>query len=551
MGRRSRRLAVSRRRPVSPPGNLSAMHRHDLPTRRFGPPISKPSSRRVILACLVVAATLAVPGSLAQTASDGWEDVGPGVEYREYSLPGPVRAYVARMDRNNPDAIIDSSVASGMLTDGKETVSGMADRYDEAINAWGQTWGARNKVIVAINGSFHDLESGLPENGMIQGGWYVKRFEDLWGGSGFDWKYDRRAFVGGCIEHEPERQVVTFLRSGEQVGISGLNVPREGDSLIVYTPQYAPTTGTEDKGIEVLVEMSQPVSVVPLPHMVLGTIVQIREGKGSTPIPFDSIVLSARGDPKDALEENARVGDQIGISQEITHYDEDCRSRIEGDWTLSYASIEASWDFLKDDAIYRFNDVGATTRQPRTAICFNDDYVYFVVVDGRRAGVSIGMTIQQLADFCRGTLETTWGVNQDGGGSSTMVVNGEVKNRPSDGQERPVANGMLMIALEPKTLSERLFPGDVVLTLQPAEVRLGPGSDYAVVAQIPESEDVSIADDMAGVNGVLAKGSYWWKVTYGETIGWVQDEALGEPVSRGKSFESYMKRLEDLLSARR
>jgi len=56
---------------------------------------------------------------------------------------------------------------------------------------------------------------------------------------------------------------------------------------------------------------------------------------------------------------------------------------------------------------------------------------------------------------------------------------------------------------------------------------------------------------MAGVNGVLAKGSYWWKVTYGETIGWVQDEALGEPVSRGKSFESYMKRLEDLLSARR
>src|SRR3989304_8878611 len=158
------------------------MPRSDSPISRTRTILPKTPKRRMALACLVLTATLAIPGSLAQTASDGWEDVGPGVQYREYRLPGPIRAYVARMDRNNPDAIIDSSVASGMLTDGKETVSGMADRYDEAINAWGQTWGARNKGIVAINGSFHDLESGLPENGMIPGGWVCKRFEVLWGG---------------------------------------------------------------------------------------------------------------------------------------------------------------------------------------------------------------------------------------------------------------------------------------------------------------------------------------------------------------------------------
>src|SRR3990172_6655955 len=236
------------------------MPRSDSPISRTRTILPKTPKRRMALACLVLTATLAIPGSLAQTASDGWEDVGPGVQYREYRQPGPIRAYVARMDRTNPDVIIDSSIATGMLSDGKETVSGMAAREDDAINGWGQEWGTRNDVIVAINGSVHYLESCLPGNGMIQGGWYVKRFEDLWGGSGFDWKFDRRAFVGGCIEHEPERQVVTLLRSGEQVGISGLNVPREGDSLIVYTPQYAPTTGTEDKGIEVLVEMSQPVS---------------------------------------------------------------------------------------------------------------------------------------------------------------------------------------------------------------------------------------------------------------------------------------------------
>lgn len=34
----------------------------------------------------------------------------------------------------------------------------------------------------------------------------------------------------------------------------------------------------------------------------------------------------------------------------------------------------------------------------------------------------------------------------DGGGSSVMIVNGEVKNSPSDGAVRPVGNGMLVVS---------------------------------------------------------------------------------------------------------
>jgi hypothetical protein len=498
------------------------------------------------LACLTVIITLAIPRGLGQTASDGWEDVGPGVQYREYRLPGPNRAYVARMDRNNPDVIIDSSIANGVLGDGKETVSEMAARYDDAINAWGQEWGARNDVIVAINGSFHDLESGLPENGMIQGGWYVKRFEDLWGGSGFDWKFDRRAFVGACIDHRPDRQIISFLATGAQVEINGINTDRGRNDVVIYTPQHGPTTGTGNGGIEVLVELTQPLSIIPLPQMVLGTILEVREHNGSTPIPFDSVVLSAKGEGEDQLAANARVGDSIGISQEITHYDEDCQTPHPGDWTLSYASIEASWDFLREDAIYHFQDIGATTRQPRTAICFNDDYIYFLVVDGRRSGVSVGMTISELASFCRGTLEASWGVNQDGGGSSTMVVNGQVMNMPSDGHERPVANGMMMIALAPKELSTRFEPGDISVTLDESKVRLGPGTDYATLSRIPKGAAVSIVADPAGVNGVLAKGSTWWKISYEDVVGWVQDDVLANPPSRDRTLESLMERLADL-----
>ena len=36
-------------------------------------------------------------------------------------------------------------------------------------------------------------------------------------------------------------------------------------------------------------------------------------------------------------------------------------------------------------------------------------------------------------------------VNMDGGGSSVMVVNGAIKNSPSDGIERAVVNGLMMV----------------------------------------------------------------------------------------------------------
>jgi len=38
-------------------------------------------------------------------------------------------------------------------------------------------------------------------------------------------------------------------------------------------------------------------------------------------------------------------------------------------------------------------------------------------------------------------------VNFDGGGSSVMVINGEVVNKPSDGRERPVS---MALGLFPK-----------------------------------------------------------------------------------------------------
>ena len=89
----------------------------------------------------------------------------------------------------------------------------------------------------------------------------------------------------------------------------------------------------------------------------------------------------------------------------------------------------------------------ATAREPRTSAGFSADSttLYLWTVDGRFPG-SAGMTYFEMADFML-SHNMAFGINLDGGGSTTMVVDGTIVNRPSDGSERPVANGMLVVRL--------------------------------------------------------------------------------------------------------
>ena len=66
-----------------------------------------------------------------------------------------------------------------------------------------------------------------------------------------------------------------------------------------------------------------------------------------------------------------------------------------------------------------------------------------VAVDGRQPGYSVGMTLEELAHFFL-KLGAVDAMNLDGGGSTTMVIGGEVVNSPSDGRERPVGSALLV-----------------------------------------------------------------------------------------------------------
>lgn len=89
-------------------------------------------------------------------------------------------------------------------------------------------------------------------------------------------------------------------------------------------------------------------------------------------------------------------------------------------------------------------------RHPRTAVGYTKDrrFLIMMVVDGRRSEYSQGVNLFELAELM---LEAKCydALNLDGGGSSTMVINNKVVNRPSDFTgPRTVANCLLVVSTE-------------------------------------------------------------------------------------------------------
>ena len=456
-----------------------------------------------------------------------WVTVGTGVDYQEFTLPGPNRAFVARMDRSDPDVTIDTMIAQGPADDRRETVSAMAAREEEAINSWNGRWGTRNDVIVAINGSFHDRLTGQVSGAQVHGGWYSGWAGETSGSLGFGWTMERETLLGSCIVAPATRQVISFLKTGNTEVIHGINAPAGGERIVLYTPEFEPHSPGDPTGVEILVEMNRPAMIIPLPRMATGTIRAIHApADEEMPIPFDHVVIAGYGLMGGALYDNSIVGEQIGISLELQDMGSDCHSPEIEDWTKTYAGLDVGVAFLQDGEIVHDPAPHSISRHPRTAVAFSDDFLYFVVVDGRNSEYSVGMTLDELGEFVRDTLGAEWGLNLDGGGSSTMWVNGVVENRPSDGWERPVPDGLMMVAVEPMRLSKAFRVGAVVAAARALDLRLGPGFNYTALASIPASTEGTIRHDAGSLGGVVGTGEAWWPVDFDGAVGWAPGSAL-------------------------
>jgi exopolysaccharide biosynthesis protein len=83
-------------------------------------------------------------------------------------------------------------------------------------------------------------------------------------------------------------------------------------------------------------------------------------------------------------------------------------------------------------------------RHPRTALGWNKDNIFLVEVDGRQSNISLGMTFPELADYLI-KIGCSEAMNLDGGGSATLWALGSVRNSPSEGEERPSANALVVV----------------------------------------------------------------------------------------------------------
>ncbi len=90
--------------------------------------------------------------------------------------------------------------------------------------------------------------------------------------------------------------------------------------------------------------------------------------------------------------------------------------------------------------------------EPRTTTGVSaTNLVYFIIADGRQASYSNGISFSQLSEmyFALGVKDA---INLDGGGSTTLVIkegsSWAVKNKPSDGSQRQVANGWTIVSTQ-------------------------------------------------------------------------------------------------------
>lgn len=204
---------------------------------------------------------------------------------------------------------------------------------------------------------------------------------------------------------------------GQKAAITGVNRPRITNDLILYNDAYDARTCTNVYGTEVKIKNGRVIEVSNIGNLILQP---------------NTIVLSGNGTEAGFLQA-LKVGSKVTLRQSFGVPAANVAKHVIGAGPLlvneGVNSVESSSEDIASDI--------AQGRAPRTAIGIRaDGTILIVVVDGR-SSISAGMTLNELADYMV-KLNANKAMNFDGGGSSEMVLNGEVVNVPSDGQERPI-----------------------------------------------------------------------------------------------------------------
>lgn len=361
--------------------------------------------------------------NLRKPASAEFRSVGRGIEHlritrghkSDSDQTGPWQINLLRVDLSQTDIRVTHALDQGV---GLETTSSMAARYG---------------AVAAVNAGFFRTTGayrGEPSGALMVDGKLIS--EPLEGRAAFG--LIRRATGAEIIfGHLRFSGSLETLR-GRRILINGLNRPRDANELVVYTPEFHRTTLTTPDGVEAIVRRN--------------TVVSIRDGAGSSSIPLDGVVLSAAGTARNWVVANLRPGTRLRMQSRL----EPVQKETKDWWKKASYVVGGGPQLVKEGRVaitFEAEKVApkfVSDRHPRTAIAkLSDGRVLLATVDGRQPGVSIGMSLPELAELVLefGAREA---INLDGGGSTTMLVNGKLVNSPSDQTgERPISDAILII----------------------------------------------------------------------------------------------------------
>ena len=329
-------------------------------------------------------------------------------EIREETLKGNRNITVLELDLNRSNLKVRPFLANS-------TVSGLEDLVEIGRN---------NQALAGINGGFYEY-SGRPLGVYMEDGKIVTgKVRDLVRSTLLIDEY-------GNIDigiHDWNGNL--SLEDGRNLMISGVNqVPEDGQAVIInkYYGESAPQL--REGAVELVVNSN-------------GKIVGINRSHFLSPssIPVDGYIIQATGSKANILG-GLRSGETISFENRFFP-----ESELEGDIVHALGAgpkliengninITSYKEGFQRDVVYG--------NAPRSAAGITgDNKLLLVTVDGRQPERSIGMTLEELADFML-DLGAEKAMNLDGGASARMMVRGFTMNVPSS--ERNIGNALLIL----------------------------------------------------------------------------------------------------------
>lgn len=334
----------------------------------------------------------------------GCASTRPAIQYSSARTEEPQSIHWIDVD---PTKVQLLAAVAGDQVLGKETPSSMARRHD---------------ADAAVNGGF-----------FVVRGPFAGDFEGLfvWNGRVLSEPVHQRSSLVFCTDGRIwiDRFSLTTRAhlKDASIQVDGINRHRSNAETILFTPEFGPATVNEG------------------PELVVATRKIVAVTNGGSRIPSDGFVL-ALDEPPSGIEPgvDVRIESRIVARSSGEEVDSDGCSFVSAGPALIRGG-QVLDDYEAESA--KFGAGFSLERHPRTALGIRrDGSLILVVVDGRQEGLSVGMNLPELAGFLK--EHGAWDAyNLDGGGSTTMIVNGRIVNSPSDEQgERPSSDAIIIRA---------------------------------------------------------------------------------------------------------